>query len=74
MATSLKNCSHFDRIQERHITAIFNINSIDEDCTISNYHLSALCKMNGIEIRHWTVGDVANNNFVKETKEIVSNL
>ena len=55
MATNLKNFLHLERIEERNITAIFNINSVDEDCTISNYHLSALCKQKNIYFKQWTV-------------------
>jgi len=43
-ACHLKSTSHFNKLLEKNITAILNLNSQEEDFTIPNYHIKNLCK------------------------------
>jgi protein-tyrosine phosphatase len=72
IASYLKNTTQFCKILDRHITAILNLNSKDEDYTISNYHLKTLCQQNNIQLKNWTVEELSSRQFLSEAEEIVA--
>jgi hypothetical protein len=47
-ACHLKTTSQFNKLIEKNITAILNLNSEEEDFAIPNYHIKTLCKDNGV--------------------------
>jgi len=74
LACYLRSTNQFNKLVDKNVTAVLNLNSRDEDFNISNFHIKNLCKEHNIVLENWTVDDVNGGKYLKEIEDIVNSL